>query len=108
LQIATKTNNYGLFKEYTRTVDDKPNPAFIRDMLDYKRNPIDISEVEPAANIMKRFCTGAMSYGSISREAHEAMAIAMNIIGGRSNTGEGGEDPERYKKRDDGLSTRSA
>ena len=57
---------------------------------------------------MKRFVTGAMSYGSISREAHEAMAMAMNIIGGRSNTGEGGEDPERYKKREDGLSTRSA
>ena len=69
---------------------------------------IDISEVEPVEKIMKRFCTGAMSFGSISREAHEAMAIAMNIIGGRSNTGEGGEDPERYKKREDGLSTRSA
>lgn len=108
LQIATKTNDYSLFKEYSKTVDNKPNPAFIRDLLDYKKNPIDISEVEPAANIMKRFCTGAMSYGSISREAHEAMAIAMNIIGGRSNTGEGGEDPGRYKKREDGLSTRSA
>jgi glutamate synthase (NADPH/NADH) large chain len=108
LQIATKTNDYGLFKEYSRMVDDKPNPAFIRDLLDYKRNPIDISEVEPVEKIMKRFCTGAMSFGSISREAHEAMAIAMNIIGGRSNTGEGGEDPERYKKREDGLSTRSA
>ena len=108
LQIATKTNNYELFKAYSKTVDEKSNPAFIRDLLDYERNPIDISEVEPASNIMKRFCTGAMSYGSISREAHEAMAIAMNIIGGRSNTGEGGEDPDRYKKRDDGLSTRSA
>ncbi|WP_436416611.1 glutamate synthase large subunit [Petrimonas sp.] len=108
LQIATKANNYDLYKEYSKTVDKKTVPAFIRDLLDYKSNPIDISEVEPAANILKRFCTGAMSYGSISREAHEAMAIAMNIIGGRSNTGEGGEDPERYKKRDDGLSTRSA
>ncbi|MEI7504760.1 MAG: glutamate synthase-related protein, partial [Paludibacter sp.] len=67
-----------------------------------------INEVEPIESIMKRFVTGAMSYGSISREAHEALAIAMNIVGGRSNTGEGGEDPERYKIREDGLSTRSA
>jgi len=108
LQIATKTNDYAKFKEYVKAVDDKPAPIFIRDLMDYKRNPIDINEVEPAENIMKRFVTGAMSYGSISREAHEAMAIAMNIIGGRSNTGEGGEDPERYKLREDGLSTRSA
>ncbi len=108
LQIATKTNDYAKFKEYVKAVDEKPAPIFIRDLMDYKRNPIDINEVEPAESIMKRFVTGAMSYGSISREAHEAMAIAMNIIGGRSNTGEGGEDPERYKLRDDGLSTRSA
>ena len=108
LQIATKTNDYAKFKEYVKAVDDKPAPIFIRDLMDFKRNPIDINEVEPAENIMKRFVTGAMSYGSISREAHEAMAIAMNIIGGRSNTGEGGEDPERYKLREDGLSTRSA
>ena len=108
LQIATRTNNYELFKEYTALVDNKEKPAFIRDLLDYKRNPIDISEVEPAENIMKRFCTGAMSYGSISKEAHEAMAIAMNIIGGRSNTGEGGEDPERFHPQADGLSRRSA
>ncbi len=108
LQIATKTGEYARYKEYAALVDNKPNPAFIRDLLDYQQNPIDISEVEPVENIMKRFCTGAMSYGSISREAHEAMAMAMNKIGGRSNTGEGGEDPERYKKREDGLSTRSA
>jgi len=108
LQIATRTNSYEKYKEYARSVDEKPSFIFIRDIIDYKRNPIDISEVEPAENIMKRFVTGAMSYGSISREAHEAMAIAMNLIGGRSNTGEGGEDPERYKKREDGLSTRSA
>lgn len=108
LQQSTRANDYVRFKEYTKIIDEKPNPAFIRDLLDYKRNPIDISEVEPVENIMKRFCTGAMSYGSISREAHEALAIAMNIIGGRSNTGEGGEDPERYKPREDGLSTRSA
>lgn len=108
LQIATKTGDYGKFKEYVKAVDEKANPIFIRDLMDYKRNPIDIKEVEPVEKIMKRFVTGAMSYGSISREAHEAMAMAMNKIGGRSNTGEGGEDPERYKKRDDGLSTRSA
>lgn len=108
LQIATKTGSYEKYKEYSSTVDNKTEPAFIRDLLEYKQNPIDISEVEPIENIMKRFCTGAMSYGSISREAHEAMAIAMNKIGGRSNTGEGGEDPDRYKKREDGLSTRSS
>lgn len=108
LQIATRTGSYEKFKEYVAAADNKPVPAFIRDLLDYKRNPIDISEVEPAENILKRFCTGAMSYGSISREAHEAMAMAMNLIGGRSNTGEGGEDPERFKPREDGLSTRSA
>lgn len=108
LQIATRTNNYAVFKEYTALADNKEKPAFIRDLLDYTRNPIDISEVEPAENIMKRFCTGAMSYGSISKEAHEAMAIAMNIIGGRSNTGEGGEDPERFHPQTDGLSRRSA
>ena len=108
LQIATKTNDYTKFKEYIKAVDEKPTPIFIRDLMDYKRNPIEINEVEPIESIMKRFVTGAMSYGSISREAHEAMAIAMNIIGGRSNTGEGGEDPERYKIREDGLSTRSA
>lgn len=108
LQIAGKTNSYEKYKEYSKVVDDKPTPIFIRDLMDYKRNPIDINEVEPIENITKRFVTGAMSYGSISREAHEAMALAMNILGGRSNTGEGGEDPERYKKREDGLSTRSA
>jgi len=108
LQIATKTNDYQKYKEYVQAVDEKPTPIFIRDLMDYKRNPIDINEVEPIESITKRFVTGAMSYGSISREAHEAMAMAMNILGGRSNTGEGGEDPERYKKRDDGLSTRSA
>lgn len=108
LRISTRTNNYTLFKEFTSLVNEKERPAFIRDLLDYKRNPIDISEVEPAENIMKRFCTGAMSFGSISKEAHEALAIAMNLIGGRSNTGEGGEDPERFKPQEDGLSRRSA
>jgi len=108
LQIATKTNSFEKYREYSKAVDEKSAPIFIRDLMDYKRNPIDINEVEPVEKITKRFVTGAMSYGSISREAHEALAMAMNIVGGRSNTGEGGEDPERYKKRDDGLSTRSA
>jgi glutamate synthase (NADPH/NADH) large chain len=109
LQIATRTNDYNKYKEYVQAVDGKAAPIFIRDLMDFKKStPISIDEVESVESITKRFCTGAMSYGSISREAHEAMAIAMNILGGRSNTGEGGEDPERYKKREDGLSTRSA
>ncbi|HPD86700.1 MAG TPA: glutamate synthase large subunit, partial [Proteiniphilum sp.] len=108
LQIATRTGNYELFKEYTRLVNEKEKPAFIRDMLDFRKDPVELSEVEPAEKIMKRFCTGAMSYGSISREAHEALAIAMNLIGGRSNTGEGGEDPARFLPQEDGLSRRSA
>jgi glutamate synthase (NADPH/NADH) large chain len=108
LQIATKTGSYEKYKEYAKVSDEKAAPIFLRDFMDYQRNPINISEVEPASEIMKRFVTGAMSYGSISKEAHEAMAMAMNLIGGKSNTGEGGEDPERYKPREDGLSTRSA
>ena len=108
LQIATKTNNYKLFKDYCDIVNYKEKPTFIRDLIDYKQNPIDLSEVEPSENILKRFCTGAMSYGSISKEAHEALAVAMNIIGGRSNTGEGGEDPARFSVSEDGFSRRSA
>ena len=108
LQIATKTNNYKLFKDYCSIVNYKEKPTFIRDLIDYKQNPIDLVEVEPIENILKRFCTGAMSYGSISKEAHEALAVAMNIIGGRSNTGEGGEDPARFSVSEDGLSRRSA
>ncbi|MBN2661840.1 MAG: glutamate synthase large subunit, partial [Tannerellaceae bacterium] len=108
LQIATKTKDYNVFKEYSKLVDNKDYKIFIRDFFDIKRNPINISEVEPASEITRRFCTGAMSYGSISAEAHEAMAIAMNKLGGKSNTGEGGEDPERFKPRADGTSARSA
>ena len=97
LQWATRTNDYSVFKEFTKLVDaENAKPTFIRGCLKYKRNPIDISLVEPAESIMKRFVTGAMSYGSISKEAHEALAVAMNSIGGRSNTGEGGEDAERF------------
>jgi glutamate synthase (NADPH/NADH) large chain len=109
LQIATKTGSYEKYKEYVSAVDQKAHPIFLRDFLAYDdRKPISIDEVEPVSEITKRFVTGAMSYGSISKDAHEAMAIAMNILGGKSNTGEGGEDPERYKPRPDGTSTRSA
>ncbi|MBC8006072.1 MAG: glutamate synthase large subunit, partial [Verrucomicrobia bacterium] len=97
LQWATRTNDYKVYKEFSSLVDaENAKPTFIRGCLNYKRNPIDISLVEPVENIMKRFVTGAMSYGSISKEAHEALAVAMNTIGGRSNTGEGGEDAERF------------
>ncbi|MCF8225965.1 MAG: glutamate synthase large subunit [Bacteroidales bacterium] len=109
LQWATRNNDYSKYKEYSAIVDrDTKRPGFLRGMLDVKRSPIDIDRVEPAENIMKRFVTGAMSYGSISREAHESLAIAMNRIGGRSNTGEGGEDPARFKLLDNGDSARSA
>ncbi|NDV83599.1 glutamate synthase large subunit [Bacteroides sp. 51] len=108
LQLATRLGSYKKFKEYTSLVDNKEKPIFLRDFFDFKRNPISIDKVEPAVNIMKRFVTGAMSYGSISKEAHEAMAIAMNKIHGRSNTGEGGEDSTRFTPREDGTSLRSA
>ncbi|MDD4821908.1 MAG: glutamate synthase large subunit [Bacteroidales bacterium] len=109
LQIATRLGSFKKFKEYTRFVDEKESPVFLRDFMGVKkREPIDISLVEPASEITKRFVTGAMSYGSISMEAHEAMAIAMNIVGGKSNTGEGGEDPKRFHIGEDGLNRRSA
>jgi glutamate synthase (NADPH/NADH) large chain len=109
LQWSTKTGDSDKFREFCRLVNnDTARPGFIRGLLRLKKNPIPPEEVEPAEKIMKRFVTGAMSYGSISREAHETMAIAMNRIGGRSNTGEGGEDPQRFKPREDGTSTRSA
>nr|WP_291529452.1 glutamate synthase large subunit [Bacteroides sp. UBA939] len=108
LQIATRLGDYEKFKEYTRIVDEKIQPVFLRDFFAYKRSPIDISEVEPVEAITRRFVTGAMSFGSISKEAHEAMAIALNTIHGRSNTGEGGENPERFLPGEDGLNRRSA
>ncbi|MDR0613746.1 MAG: glutamate synthase large subunit [Dysgonamonadaceae bacterium] len=108
LQIATRLGDYRKFKEYTDITDNKMQPTFLRDFMTYKRKPIDISKVEPIEAITKRFVTGAMSFGSISREAHEAMAIALNILHGRSNTGEGGEDPARFKIGEDGLNRRSA
>ena len=109
LQWATANNDYNKFKEYSNICDQHTNaPTFIRGMLEYRKNPIDISEVEPVTEIMKRFVTGAMSYGSVSKEAHEAMAIAMNRIGGRSNTGEGGEDPQRFVPESESINRRSS
>ncbi len=109
LQWSTRNNDYEKYKEYSALVDcETARPGFLRGLLTYKRNPIPLEEVEAKDSIMKRFVTGAMSYGSISREAHEALAIAMNRIGGRSNTGEGGEDPERFEPLENGDSRRSA
>ncbi|MGV8846857.1 glutamate synthase large subunit [Tessaracoccus sp.] len=98
LQHATRTGRYDVFQRYTALVNDNSERIMtLRSLLKFAegRTPIDISEVEPVSEIVKRFSTGAMSYGSISMEAHETLAIAMNAIGARSNTGEGGEDPER-------------
>lgn len=98
LQQAVQQNDYNLYKQYAAEINEQNQKFFtLRGLLDFKqRQPIPLEEVEPIEAIMKRFKTGAMSYGSISKEAHEALAIAMNRIGGKSNTGEGGEDPERY------------
>jgi glutamate synthase (ferredoxin) len=98
LQHAVRTANYTIFKEYSKLVDDQLKKHYtLRGLLDFKpATAIPLEEVEPVESILKRFKSGAMSYGSISKEAHEALAIAMNRIGGKSNTGEGGEDPERY------------
>src|SRR2546422_7469302 len=111
LQKACRINDYATFKEYTRLIDDQAERmATLRGLfeLKYAREPIPLDEVEPVEVIMKRFKTGAMSYGSISKEAHETLAIAMNRIGGKSNTGEGGEDPIRYTLDPNGDSRNSA
>jgi glutamate synthase (NADPH/NADH) large chain len=110
LQWATRTNDYSKYKEFSALVDHENRiPQFIRGCVNLKKGkPVPLGEVEPVESIMKRFVTGAMSYGSISKEAHETLALAMNTIGGRSNTGEGGEDAERFATRPDGTSTRSA
>jgi glutamate synthase (NADPH/NADH) large chain len=111
LQHSTRTGQYRIFKEYTRLVDDQSRRmATLRGLLEFVADgaPVPIEEVEPVESIVKRFATGAMSYGSISREAHENLAIAMNRIGGKSNTGEGGEDPARYVPDANGDSRRSA
>src|SRR5687768_12133545 len=111
LQYSTKMNDYNSFKKYSKLVNDQSEKACtLRSMFEFKRNrpSISIDEVEPAENIYKRFATGAMSFGSISHEAHSTLAIAMNRLGGKSNTGEGGEDEMRYEKLPNGDSMRSA
>ncbi len=110
LQWATRTGNYELFKKFTSAVNELNRaPHVIRGLFDFQESTaIAIDEVEPVEAIMKRFTTGAMSYGSISAEAHEAIATALNSIKGRSNSGEGGEDPRRFIPKSDGSSTRSA
>ncbi len=110
LQHATRTGRYEVFKQYTRLVDDQSERlASLRGLLKFRsRTPIPLDEVEPAAEIVKRFSTGAMSYGSISAEAHETLAIAMNRLGARSNSGEGGEDARRYEVDANGDWRRSA
>ena len=107
LQLATRTGNYQKFKEYTRLADEKEQPIFIRDFFDFKRNPISIAKVEPLEDIVKHFVAGAMSFGALSKEAHEAIALAMNKLGARSNTGEGGEDNRRFHETVDGISLSS-
>jgi glutamate synthase (NADPH/NADH) large chain len=112
LQHATRTRRYEIFKEYSRLVDDQSAQlATLRGLFRFRgdvRKPIPIDEVEPVSAIVKRFSTGAMSYGSISQEAHETLAIAMNRIGGKSNTGEGGEDADRFVPDPNGDLRRSA
>ena len=118
LQHATRSRRYDIFKEYTRLVDDQSERlATLRGLMRLRSEvagdasapvPVPLDEVEPVSEIVKRFATGAMSYGSISAEAHETLAIAMNRLGGKSNTGEGGEDPARYVPDENGDSRRSA
>ena len=111
LQHSTRSGQYSIFKEYTKLVDDQSQKlATLRGLLELRQAvaPVPIDEVESVDSIVKRFATGAMSYGSISQEAHETLAIAMNRLGGKSNTGEGGEDPARYVADPNGDSRRSA
>ena len=112
LQHATRAKRYDIFKQYTQLVDDQSSRlATLRGLFELdlgSREPVPIEEVEPVSEIVKRFSTGAMSYGSISAEAHETLAIAMNRLGAKSNTGEGGEDPERFVRLPNGDSKRSA
>ena len=107
LQLATRTGNYEKFKQFSKLVDEKEAPIFIRDFMGWKKNPISIDEVEPVDSIVKHFVAGAMSFGALSKEAHEAICLAMNKLGARSNTGEGGEDSERFHSTFDGISLSS-
>ena len=104
LQLATHLGSYDKFKEFTAKVDEKEKPIFLRDFFRFKRNPIPVEQVEPVENIVKHFVTGAISFGAISKEAHEALALAMNKLGARSNTGEGGEDSLRFRGTLDNIS----
>ena len=112
LQHATRAKRYDIYKEYTRLVDEQAaRLATLRGLFRFRtglRPPVPIDEVEPVSEIVRRFATGAMSYGSISKEAHETLAIAMNRIGAKSNTGEGGEDADRYVRDENGDLRRSA
>ncbi len=111
LQHAVRSESFATFKEYSQAANDEAERlCTLRGMLKFKfaPEPVPLSEVEPAASIMRRFCTGAMSYGSISLDAHQTLAVAMNRIGGKSNTGEGGEDPRRFTPLPNGDSQRSA
>ena len=109
LQIATRIGSYKKFKEWAKMVDEKEKPIFIRDFFGFKKaaTPTPLDEVESVESIVRHFVTGAMSFGALSIEAHEALALAMNRLGARSNTGEGGEDNERYHKCVDGVSLSS-
>ena len=109
LQIATRLGSYKKFKEWSAMVDEKEKPIFIRDFFGFKKaaTPIPIDEVEPVESIVRHFVTGAMSFGALSIEAHEALALSMNKLGTRSNTGEGGEDNARYHAEVDGVSLSS-
>ena len=109
LQIATRTGNYQKYKEFTKLVDEKTDAIFIRDFFDFKRaaNPVEIDKVEPVSAIVKHFVAGAMSFGALSKEAHEAICLAMNKLDTRSNTGEGGEDNKRFHAEVNGISLSS-
>ena len=109
LQLATRLGSYKKYKEWEKMVDEKESPIFIRDFFGFKKaaKPTPIEEVEPVESIVKHFVTGAMSFGALSIEAHEALALAMNKLGARSNTGEGGEDNARYHTEVDGVSLSS-
>ena len=109
LQLATRQGNYDKFKQWAKLVDEKESPIFIRDFFGFKKaaKPTPIDEVESVESIVKHFVTGAMSFGALSIEAHEALALAMNKLGARSNTGEGGEDNARYHSEVDGVSLSS-
>ena len=109
LQLATRQGSYEKFKDWAKIVDEKESPIFIRDFFGFKKaaTPTPIDEVEPVESIVKHFVTGAMSFGALSIEAHEALALAMNKLGTRSNTGEGGEDNVRYHTEVDGVSLSS-